>query len=97
MSTTHQTFTLTASGTAYEIIPALQGNGKDVTIQNNNASATILLGGAGVTTSDYGFKIAPGVAISFELTGTDSIWAVSSTSSATVNILRINLEGTYIV
>ncbi len=97
MATIHETFTLTTSGTAYEIIPVLGGNGKDITIQNNNTSAVVLIGGAGVTTSDYGFKIIPNAAISFELDGTDSIWAVSSTAEATVNIMRIDLEGTHIV
>jgi hypothetical protein len=97
MATVHQTFTLTTSGTAYEIVPALGGNGKDVTIQNNNATANVFIGGAGVTTSDYGFKILPNAAIAFELDGTDSIWAVGSANSATVNIMRIDLEGTHIV
>ncbi len=97
MATAHETFTLTNSGTAYEIVPVLAGNGKDVTIQNNNATATVLIGAAGVTTSDYGFKILPNAAISFELPGTDSIWAVSATAGATVNVLRINLEGSHIV
>lgn len=95
--TTHQAYTLTTANTAYEIIPALGGNGKDVTIQNNNVSAAVLIGGPGVTTSNYGFKIVPNAAISFELDGTDSIWAVSSTAEATVNIMRIDLEGTHIV
>lgn len=97
MATVHQTHTLTTAETAYEIVPALAGNGKDVTIQNNNASASVLIGGPGVTTSDYGFKILPNAAISFELDGTDSIWAVSATALATVNTMRIDLEGTYIV
>ena len=97
MATVHQTHTLTNAGTAYEILPAIGGNGKDVTIQNNNATASILIGGPGVTTTDYGFKILPNAAISFELDGSDSIWAVSSTDEATVHTLRIDLEGTYIV
>jgi hypothetical protein len=97
MATVHQTITLTTSGTAYEIIPALAGNGKDVTIQNNNATANVFIGGSGVTTSDYGFKILPNAAISFEITGNDSIWATGSANGATVNVIRINLEGTYIV
>jgi hypothetical protein len=97
MATVHEVHTLTDAGTAYEIMPAMQGNGKDVTIQNNNATASVLIGGPGVTTTDYGFKILPNAAISFELDGTDSIWAVSSTAGATVHTLRIDLEGTYIV
>ena len=91
--TVHQTQTLTTSGTAYKIVSA---NG-DITIQNNNASANIFIGGPGVTTSDFGFKLTPGVAIAFELNGTDEIWAVSDTSSAIVNTLRVSLEGVYIV
>jgi hypothetical protein len=97
MATVHETYTLTTSGTAYEIIPTIGGNGKDVTIQNNNASANVFIGGPGVTTSSFGFKILPGAAISFELDGTDNIWAVGSENSATVNIMRIDLEGVYIV
>lgn len=97
MATVHDTYTLTTSGTAYEIVPALGGNGRDVTIQNNNASAIVYLGGPGVTTSDYGFKLLPNAAIAFELKGTDPIWAVGDTNSATVNILRINLEESGVV
>lgn len=95
--TSHAVHTLTTAGTAYEIIPARNGNGRDVTIQNNNASASVLIGGPGVTTSDYGFKILPNAAISFELDGDDSIWAVSATNSATVNTLIVKLEGTHVV
>lgn len=68
MATVHQTITLTTSGTAYEIVPPLGGNGKDVTIQNNNAAANIFLGGPGVTITDYGFKLVPNAAIALNLT-----------------------------
>lgn len=97
MSTVHETITLNDANTAYEIIPALGGNGRDVTIQNNNTSATVLIGGPGVTVTDYGFKITAGSAISIELDGTDSVWAVSPSTAATVNVLRVQLEGTHIV
>lgn len=93
MATKHVTYTLTTSGTAYEIVPTTSGNGHDITIQNNNASANVFIGASNVTTSDYGFKLTPGMAIAFELDGHDSIWAVSSTSGATVNIMHVSLEG----
>lgn len=96
MATVHETFTLTDSGTAYEIIPELGGNGKDITIQNNNASAAVFIGGVGVTTSDYGFKLVPGAAISFNLDPKENVWAVSATSAATVNIMRMNPESSTI-
>lgn len=95
--TTHQAYTLTTANTAYEIIPARQGNGRDVTIQNNNATALIYIGGEGVTSTSYGFKIVPGAAISFELDGEDSIWAVSNSSGVDVHIMRVRLEGSHIV
>lgn len=95
MATVHQKHTLTNAGTAYEILPAIGGSGKDVTIQNNNPAALVFIGGPGVTNDDYGFKILPGAAISFEIDGTDPIWAVSSTAGATVNTMRIDLEGSY--
>lgn len=95
--TTHEAYTLSSSGVAYEILPARGGNGRDVTIQNNNATATIMIGGAGVTTTNYGFKLVPGAAISFELDGDDAIWAVSGTSGIDVHIMTVKLEGSHIV
>jgi hypothetical protein len=96
MATAHETYTLTVANTAYEIIPELGGNGKDITIQNNNASASVLIGGVGVTASDYGFKLVPGAAISFNLDPKENVWAVSATALATVNIMRMNPEGSII-
>lgn len=93
--TTHETFTLTNSDVPYEVLPAREGNGRDVTIQNNNGSAAIYIGGSGVTTTDFGFKLLPGAAIAFELDGRDSIWAVTDTNAATVNIMSVNLEGSH--
>ena len=95
--TSHNVVSMPTTGVAYEIVPAAQSNGFDVTIQNNNTSATILLGDNTVTTSNYGFKVAAGAAISFELAPGDSIWAVSPSSDVTVHVLRVDLEGTHIV
>lgn len=92
MATVHETVTLTVAETAYEIIPELGGNGKDITIQNNNASAIILIGGAGVTVTDFGFKLIPGSAISFNLDPKENVYAVSATAGATVNIMKMNPE-----
>lgn len=96
MATVHETVTLTTSDTAYEIIPKLGGNGKDVTIQNNNASAMVFIGGPEVSTSDYGFKLIPGTAISFNLDPKENVYGASDTDGATVNIMRMNPEGSVI-
>lgn len=95
--TTHNVYTLTTANTAYQIIAADGGNGDDVTIQNNNATGDLLIGAAGITTSSYGFKLVPNAAISFELDGKDSIWAVSSTAGVAANIMSVKLEATRIV
>jgi hypothetical protein len=97
MSTKHEKKTLTTAGVAYEIIAAAGGNGRDVTIQNNNPLADIFIGGVGVLTTNFGYQIRSGSAISFELDGKDSIWAVSGTAGVSVNILSVSLEGTRIV
>jgi sugar lactone lactonase YvrE len=48
-------------------------------------------------TTNFGYQIRSGSAISFELDGKDSIWAVSGTAGVSVNILSVSLEGTRIV
>lgn len=96
MATVHEVYTLTNSGVPYEVLPALGGNGKDVTIQNNNASATILIGGSNITTSNYGFKLVPGAAISFNLDPKENVWATSETDGAVVHIMKMNPEGSTI-
>jgi hypothetical protein len=64
----------------------------DITIQNVDGSAYVYLGGEGVTTSDYGYRLQPGSAISFELPGRDAIYAISDTEDSQVAILKTNLE-----
>ena len=67
-------------------------SGVDITIQNVNASGYIYLGASGLTDSDYGFRIDPSHAISIELNGRDSIYAIGSTSGLSVAVLTTALE-----
>jgi hypothetical protein len=55
-------------------------SGCDITIQNINDSGYVYVGGAGVTTTSYGYRIAPNTAISFELPGYNSIYLIGSTT-----------------
>jgi hypothetical protein len=89
VATKHETILVEQS--ALEIVPALGGNGRDVTIQNQG-SLYILIGGEGVNSENYGFVLQPGAAISFELDGVDAIYAVSPPGSGRVSVLSINLE-----
>jgi hypothetical protein len=64
----------------------------DVTIQNIHASAYVYIGGEGVTSSSYGYRLSPGSAISFELPGTDALYAITNTNSSQVAVIKTNLE-----
>jgi hypothetical protein len=65
----------------------------DITIQNVHESAIVYIGGEGVSSSDYGYRLNPGLAISFELPGRDALYAISNTNNSKVAVLKTNLEG----
>lgn len=65
--------------------------GRDITIQNIDSTAYVYIGGAGVTTTNFGYRIAPNSAWSVELKREDVIYAVSSGSSD-VAVLELALE-----
>jgi len=67
-------------------------SGVDITIQNVNAEGYIYIGASGLTSSDYGFRIDPSHAISIELNGRDSIYAIGSNSGLSVAVLTTALE-----
>jgi hypothetical protein len=89
--TTHSLTTL-SNTTATKLTPPGIHSGMDITIQNIHASAYVYLGGEGVTTSSYGYRLNPGSAISFELPGKDSMYAITDTNSSQVAVIKTNLE-----
>lgn len=92
MAARHESLILVGN-TDTEIIPALGGNGRDVTIQNNSGSEEIVyIGGPGLSNESFGYLLKAGQAISFELNGSDAIHAFTPYSQAALNILSINLE-----
>lgn len=74
------------------ISPVGVHSGVDITIQNVNASGYIYIGGSDVSASDYGYRILPNHAISIELSGKSSLYAVSSAPSMKAAVLGANLE-----
>ena len=75
------------SSTAVKLSPeGGRHSGVDLTIQNPNDSGYIYIGAENVTTTNYGYRILPNHAISFELAGTDHLYAVASTSMNTATI-----------
>lgn len=89
--TTHNLTTL-SNATATKLTPNGIHSGMDITIQNVHATAVVYVGGSGVTSSDYGYRLSPDTAISFELSGRDSIYAISDTNSSKVAVLKTSLE-----
>lgn len=64
----------------------------DITVQNVDDSAYVYIGGEGVTTSNYGYRIAPGHAISWELPGRDAIYAITDTNNSKIAVMKTNIE-----
>jgi hypothetical protein len=64
----------------------------DITLQNVNESGDIFIGAEGVTDTDYGFKLAAGAAISFELPPRDTLYAIGSEDELSLAKLVIGLE-----
>jgi hypothetical protein len=52
----------------------------------------VYIGGSNLTNGNYGFRIDPSHAISVELNGRDSLYALGSTSGLSASILMTNLE-----
>jgi hypothetical protein len=89
--TIHSLTTLSNSS-ATRLTPSGTHSGLDITIQNIHASAIVYIGGEGVTSSSYGFRLSPGSAFSIELSGKDSLYAITDTNGSSVAVLKTNLE-----
>ena len=89
--TTHQLTNLSSTA-ATRLTPNGTHSGLDVTIQNVDASANVYLGGTGVTTSDYGYRLVPGAAWSVELADKDAIYAITDTNGSDVAVIQVGLE-----
>ena len=88
--TTHAIYTLSSSS-ATKITPNGIHSGLNVSIQNINASGYIYVGGEGVTTSNYGFRILTDSAISFELDGNDALYLVASSNGLNAAVITTSL------
>jgi len=91
MATFHELLTL-SNATATELSPGVNHTGLDVTVQNVDDAAIVYIGGTGVTSTDYGFKLTPGAGISFELNPRDQLFAISDTNESNAALIRIFLE-----
>lgn len=91
MATFHELLTL-SNTTETELTPGARHSGLDLTIQNVHATAVVYVGGTGVTSSNYGYKLEAGDAFSIELNPNDRLYAISDTNESGLALLRVLLE-----
>ena len=89
--TTHS-LTPLSSSTATRLTPAGVHSGMDITIQNVSDENFVYIGGEGVTEENFGYRLNPGSAISFELPGKDALYAIADANETLVAIIKTNLE-----
>jgi hypothetical protein len=89
--TQHATITLSNS-TPIRITPFGTTSGIDFTIQNVDSEAYVYIGGEDVSPSNFGYRISPNHAISFELGGRDPLYAVSDTNESLIATIQVGLE-----
>jgi hypothetical protein len=89
--TAHQIHTI-GSEQATRLTPPGTHSGMDITLQNVNNSGEVYLGGEGVSSSSYGFRLMPGHAFSIELPGRDALYAIADRSDMQIAILQTSLE-----
>jgi hypothetical protein len=89
MAIEHAIVGLTTTATLLTV--AASGGGKDgstILIQNPAGGQVVYLGGAGVTSSVYGFILAVDANISLELNQDEALYGVVATSTQSVAVLR---------
>lgn len=89
---TQHALTVLSNTTATRLTPNGIHSGMDITIQNVNDTAYVYIGGEDVSTSDYGYRIAPNNAWSIELPGMDALYAISDVNSSYAAVLKTNIE-----
>ena len=89
---TIHTLTILSSTVATRLTPNGLHSGMDITIQNVDDTAYVFIGAENVTALSYGYRIAPGHAISWELPGKDALYAITDTNNSKIAVLKTNLE-----
>lgn len=88
----HSLITL-SNATVTRLTPRGTHSGMDITLQNVNSTGYIYLGvDDTVSDSSYGFRIMPNHSISFELAGSDALFAIAETDGMLLANIQINLE-----
>jgi len=63
-------------------------DGQTINVQNPAGGVDVYIGGEGVTTTDYGYLLKAETNFSVELQDDEKLYAVVTTGTQTVNIIR---------
>jgi hypothetical protein len=92
MAITHNLYTL-SNISATRLTPQGTGSGMDITVQNINDSAYVYIGGPDVSSSNFGYRLSPNTAISWELSGKDNnLFAISDINESQLAVIKTALE-----
>ncbi len=89
MSIAHGIVSVGTSATLLTV--AALGGGKDgstILVQNPSGGQAVFLGGAGVTSASYGFKLAIDSNIAVELNQDEALYGVVAATTQSVAVLR---------
>jgi len=78
--------------TATRLTPLGTHSGMDITIQNLEPDIYVYIGGENVSLTDFGYRLNPGSAISFELSGKDALYAIADVDGGNIAVLKTALE-----
>jgi hypothetical protein len=89
MAIRHGTVTVGTEATDLtSAIPDTRDFSKHTVLLQNNTGVTVYLGGPGVTTSDFGYALAPGVDYSMDLLDGDVLFGVVDAAPVDVHVLH---------
>ena len=81
---------IVAVGTTATLLSAAKAgrDGQTVLVQNPSGGANVFLGGAGVTTTSYGYLVTAGSAFAIDIQNGESLFAVVASSTQNVSVIR---------
>lgn len=75
--------------TATKLSSDFSGNdGQTINVQNPYGGVDVYIGGAGVTTTSYGFLLKAETSMSIDLLEHENLYAVVASGTQTVNVIR---------
>jgi hypothetical protein len=87
MAITHERISITTTATLLSATVSGR-DGQTLMIQNPSAGSVTYLGGAGVTSTSYGYALSPGSDMSIDLANGETLYGIVASSTNTVNVIR---------